>query len=149
MQLMADEPSNGDIMGAIGTLQGRFDGIIRELDNAAASRRVLHEQIEAQGKVINNVSFGLDQQVQIQAQVREEVKGLHQVQTQMKTDIEPLLEMKDELPSLVDAWKDMSKWSKRVVYLLGVGGISVLAAAYWLGGLITQAVKHWLGLPPG
>lgn len=144
---MAGEPSNADIMGAIGELTGQLKGVFRELDNASVSRKVLHEQIEAQGTSLKNVQFATEQQVQINAQTRDEIKALHQEQKAVKEEITPLLDMKDALPAMVETWRDMSKWSKRLVWVLGLGGVTTLGFFIWFGGIITEAVKHWLGIP--
>lgn len=146
---MATDPSNADIMGAIGELKGRLDGVFRELDNAAKSRGVLHTQIEEQGKSIGNIQFEAEKTNGILSQTRDEVKALHGVQTTMQTEIKPLLEMKDALPGMVDTWRDMSKWTKRFTIALSIGGVSLIGIAIWAGDLLTQGVKHWLGIPPG
>lgn len=141
------EPSNADIMGKLGELGGRMDGIIRELDSASNGRKALYERIEETGREVTNLRFEHEKQTGISAQMREEIKGLHTEQVTIKEQITPLLDLKEALPGMVETWRDMNKWTKRFVYLLGIGGVSVIGFAIWFGGLITQWAKQWLGLP--
>jgi DNA-binding FrmR family transcriptional regulator len=143
---VAGEPTNGDIMNAIATLQGQFTGVIRELDAAKESRQIMHSKLEAQSQRLQNAEFGIEQQVQISAQIREETKALATEQRTIKNDIQPLLDLREHLPPVVETWKDLNKWSKRLVYLLTVGGVSVITAVVWFGDMLTKAVKSWLGI---
>lgn len=148
-QVAEKDVSNADIMRAIGELAGEMKGIRREQDNAANGRKTLYARIEATGQELSNLRFENEKQTGINAQIREEIKALHTEQTATKEQVAPLLDLKDALPGMVETWRDMNKWSKRLVYLLGIGGVSVIGFVIWFGGLITQAVKQWLGLPPG
>jgi hypothetical protein len=150
MSAVADKDvSNADIMRAIGEVIGEMKGIRREQDNAANGRKTLYERIEATGAELSNLRFENEKQTGINAQIREEIKALHTAQASAQEQITPLLDLKDALPGMVETWRDMNKWSKRLVYLLGIGGVSVVGVVIWFGGLITQAFKNWLGLPPG
>jgi hypothetical protein len=150
MQLMADEPSNADIMGAIGHLRGQFEGVLRELDNASMSRRVLHEQFEGHVKVLSNVQFEAEKTNNLLSQTRDEVKALYTEQKKMGDEITPILDMKGPLLAGADAWNDATKWSRRLVYVLGIAGVSIVGGFIWFGSIIAEGIRQWLGIvPPG
>lgn len=141
-------PTNGEIMQKLGELSGLMQGVQKELASATESRKILYEKIEEQNGAIRDVQFEAEKQTGINAQVRDAITELKNQQSTTNNNIKPLLDLKAELPTMVDNWRDLRKTGQRLVWLLSIGGVSVTAAFIWFGSIIAEWLRHWLGLPP-
>ncbi len=147
------DPTNSDIMQALGNLQGQFSGIADRLDRADHSREQLYNKIDAQGKVVADISFAVKVAADIAGQARDKVAQVAEENTarieankiEWKAGIE---EIEEKLEPMIKQWQKVDTIGKAVVALLAVGGVSFVAIAVWFGQLITTAVQHWLGIVP-
>lgn len=149
------DPTNSDIMQALGNLQGQFTGIADRLDRADHSREILYQKIDDQSKVVGEISFAVRVAADVAAQARDKVaevadentKRIEANKVEWQTGI---AEIEAKLEPMITQWRKVDTIGKAVVALLAVGGVSFVAVAVWFGNLITSAVQHWLGIvPPG
>lgn len=138
-------------MRVLGELSEGMQGVRRELDSASESRKTMYERIEAQNHDIAAIAFKVEASAATTALSRDAVKDLADKIGEL--DVSKLEKMtrtwdkiSEDLPKVVEEHKSVRKLGQALVWLLSIGGASILAFAYFLGDLFTQWVKHWLGI---
>lgn len=142
------EPSNADIMHELGALSAKVEGMRAEVDSGADSRRRIHEKLEAQGARLGELNFAIEAQASIQAQTREVLKELADIQQRIATNIQPLLDLRADLPPMVAGWKDLKRTGSRLIWVIGIAGGGIVTFILWFGDVVRQAILHWLGIGP-
>lgn len=140
--------TNTDIMLLLGNVQEAVAGVRRDMDAATESRKTLYEKNDDLGRNIDRLASAVEMQAVTTSQVRDALKELATNQQQMADNIRPILDLKSDLPDLVKSWHGAQKTGKQLVWLLSIGGASVVATAVWFGNLLTAAIQHWLGIVP-
>jgi hypothetical protein len=148
-------PTNSDIMQALGNLQGQFSGIAERLDRADHSRELMYEKIDLQGRVVSDIGFAVKVAAEVAAQARDQVAAVaidnnNRVEANKVEWQAGIRDIEAKLEPMITQWKKVDTIGKAVAALLTIGGVGFIAVAVWFGQLITTAVQHWLGItPPG
>lgn len=154
-------PTNSDIMEALGHMRGTIEAMQKQQTTADKSRSNIYKAIEATNRNISNLGFEVEKVVATQSQTRDEMKALHGEQKQVRADtaaanealikeLKPLIDVKEDLPLMVEGWRDLNKTSKRLIWLLGLGGGGIIAFILFLGDAVKIALMNWLTIkPPG
>lgn len=137
---MPDSP-NSQIMRMLGELSSDVKGIRREMDTAAENRKNMYQALEQQRHITTGLEFRVDTAVQTSAQAREEIKALH-------NSLSTLAELQEDLPKMVASWKEIRSTSRKLFWLLSIGGVATLGTLVWLGEQVKNLVLIWLGLGP-
>lgn len=138
----------GDVKDRLGRIEGQLAGVVTEQQNGAASRRGLYERVEEVSSEVSRLSFTVEAQAGIQAQTREVLKELADVQGKIASNVQPLVDMHPEIASVVELYSDIKKARARWRWIATVfGGVLILIAGF-MGEQIRQNVAAWLALPP-
>lgn len=137
----------GEIKDRLGSIEGRLSGMEREQEGAASSRRVVYERIEGVNSEVARLSFTAEAQAGIQAQTREVLKELADVQGRIAENVKPLLDLQPDIASMVEIYQDVRKGRRRLAWIGGVLGASMITVAGFAGEQIRQALAAWLTLP--
>lgn len=135
----AKNPTNSDIMKAIGELTADMKTVRREIDNDAANRKSIYEKMEEQGREVAKMGVRVETAVAEVAEVKRGFGKLYE-------DLAPLVNSKEDITEMTTGWKDLNRTGKRLVWLLSIGGVSILSAVIWFGDLVAKAVRGWLGI---
>jgi hypothetical protein len=135
------EPSNADVMRAIGELTADVRHIKSELELSRENRKLLYEKLEEQGITIAEMGVRLQIAQETSIKARDEVK-------KQAEQVAPLVKLGSDLETVVAFQKDATKTGKILIWLLSIAGVSLLSGVIWLGELITAYIRVWLGIPP-
>lgn len=140
--------TNDQIMRAVGGLEEAVGGLRRDMDAATESRKTLYERNEDTSRNLDRLSFNVEALTGTVSQLRDVVRQLADGQQQMADNVRPILDLKSELPGMVESWKDVRKTGQRIILLLTIGGVTTTGLAFAFWSFFTDVVRHWLGVPP-
>lgn len=152
------EPSNGDIMRALGKLEGLVeaakDTATEEAARAATSRRVLHEKVEEASTIshdvkasLNVITFQLGATTDIAIQARD---GLNSFRAKFEKEATPILDgvstFRAEVEPLLAATRAVKNWAAAFAALAALGVISIGGAVAFFNEAVKMAIRLWLGI---
>jgi hypothetical protein len=153
------EPSNGDLMRALGNLEANFSNAAKNADaearRASESRRVLHEKIEDTSATIQKVSndvlsavFQLQATTDIAIQARD---GLNSFAAKYEKEAAPILEgiatFRSEVEPLLRATRAVKNWAALFAILAGAGVISTAGIVAFFNAALKAWITAWLNSP--
>jgi hypothetical protein len=137
--------SNDDILRALGRVEGRLLGIEEsvsllredvsdEKDNAHESRSVIHRRLDDQANRISHLDTTVAITGGVDAQIREEIKGLKETVNKNHDAVSPAL----------DEWKRLKTLGVGISGLIALAGLTTGGIiAYMSDGAVTW-IRHWL-----
>jgi chromosome segregation ATPase len=138
----------GDLKDRLGRMEGQLEGVLSEQQNSSTSRRNMYARLEEVNREVHRLSFTADAQAGIQAQTREVLKELADVQGKIARNVQPLLDMHPEIANMVTLYIDIRKARARWRWIATVfGGVLILLAGF-MGEQIRQSIAAWLAQPP-
>lgn len=138
----------GDVRDRLGRMEGQLEGVIEEQRSGAATRRGLSTRMEEISSEVAKLSFTAEAQAGIQAQTREVLKELADVQGKIANNVQPLLHLKPEIEQIVQLYGDIRVARTRGRWIATVFGGVVLWAASFMSEEIRQSIAAWLAQPP-
>lgn len=134
--------SNDDIMRVLWQLEAKLDAVTDRMDRgddlskeerraAHESRAVIHKRLDEQVDKINSVQTKIEIHGQIEAQLRDNIKGL---KATVEADISPT----------VDEWKRMKTLGVGISGLIALAGLTVGGIVAYIGDGAVAAIRHWL-----
>lgn len=136
------------ILVELGKLSEAVAGLRRETDAASVSRKEMYERMETTNRDVSELAHELKTTNDRLDRLTDTLQQMVDVQTQTAKELKPIIDLRKELPGVVENWRDLRKWSRRVVYLLSIGGVSILGGLAAFGGLVGDLIKQWLGIVP-
>lgn len=133
--------TNEDIFEALGGLKEAFRGVEQRLDRADESRKVLYDKLDAQSGEMSRMAMASKVTADVAAAAHR------QVETHRKEMDEAIKEINDKLTPVLEQWGKVTTLGKAIIFLLSLGGVSLFAMIVWFGGVVTEAIRHWLGIP--
>lgn len=150
------EPSNGDLMRALGTLEANVSNASKNADTearrASESRRVLHEKIENTAEVVQKTAadvrdavFKLQATTDIAVQARD---GLEAFRAKYEKEAAPILAgvgtFREEVEPLLKATRAVKNWAAVFAVLTGGGLLSAGAILAFFNTALKAWITWWL-----
>ncbi len=153
------EPSNGDLMRALGNLEANQKNAATNADaearRASESRRVLHDKIEDTNNIVgslknsfDHISFQLQSTTDIAVQARD---GLNSFRAKFEKEATPILEgigtFRAEVEPLLKATRAVKNWAAFFAVIAGTGVISAASILAFFNAAFKAWLIAWLNSP--
>lgn len=113
------------------------DDIKEERQVSRENRSVIHRRLDEQADEIGRLRADMMIAGSVEAQVRNELQALRDTVNANHNSIQPDIE----------EFRRMRTLGRGLFWLLGFGGISLGAAAAYMGESLAKIVRHWLNIP--
>lgn len=150
------EPSNGDIMRALGSIEANQTNFAtqnqQENQRASESRRVLHEKLEDMSAVVHNIALDLQENTfstrvatDIAVQARDKINAfIHMYEKEAAPILEGVSTFRQDAEPVIAEVKNARNWIIAIGGAFGAFGVTAAAIVAFANQWAKAVILAWL-----